>query len=194
MCTKLLKDSRTFEFIQALDLDTETKASKGACNYCGDRLHRAYYTRKPRAPSIVLPAGFCVRPSFCCRGDACRRRKTPALLRFLDRKVYVSVIVLLVAAMTQGDSPKRLCELKAELDISPQTVHRWRHYWHAIFSRQDTWRYQRGNFLPPIADEDLPGKLLKRLTNDGQKNIDGMVSLLRLATGCSISPQPQMSQ
>lgn len=194
MCTNLLQDSRTFEFLQEIDRDTVTQAGHGMCRFCGDRLHRAYYMRKPRAPGIGLSAEFCMRPSFCCQRDGCRRRMTPALVRFLGRRVYVSIIVLLVASMTQGPTPKRLCALKAELGISSQTLKRWLHYWREIFASQSTWRYHRGNFMPPIADMELPLALLARFEQTSGNIISAAIKLLRLANNCSLDPHPQRTQ
>ncbi len=188
MCTNLLKDSRTFSFLLEIDRDTETSAGQEPCSFCGDCVHRADYFRKPRAPGIDLSDDFCRRPSFCCRRDGCRRRKTPALLRFLGRKVYVSIVVLLVTAMTQGDSPRRLSELKKELGILPATVGRWRRFWLEIFPRHSSWRYQRGNVLPPVDETILPWSLLQHLTRKNQDQREAVVSLLRLATDYSMSP------
>lgn len=193
MCTNLLKDSRTFEFLQQIDRDTETRAGLEKCRFCGDRLHRGYYLRKPRAPGIDLSAEFCVRPSFCCRRDGCRRRMTPALLRFLGRKVYVSIVVVLVAAMTQGPSAKRLCAIEAEIGIAPQTVRRWCHYWREIFVTRSAWLYQRGNFMPPVDEKDLPLTFLSRFGHSAQEELAAVCRLIRLANDCTLDPIPQSS-
>lgn len=181
MCTNLLKDSRTFSFLQRIDQDTESRAAQAPCRHCGDRMHRAGYERKPRAPAGVLPPGFSRRPSFCCRRDGCRRRQTPALVRFLGRKVYASIIIVLVAAMTQGPSAKRVSTLGRELNIPPRTVRRWLSYWREIFTRQDSWRYQRGNFIPPIDETALPLSLLSRLAPSDGGEIRAALLIIRIA-------------
>ena len=194
MCTNLLKDSRTFEFLQEIDQDSENKAASDPCRFCGDRLHRAFYERKPRAPGLDLSVKFKIRPSFCCRRDGCRRRMTPALVRFLGRKVYVSIIVVLVAAMTQGASPKRLCKLQAELGISPQTVRRWSQFWRGAFTTQSAWRYQKGNFMPPVDEMGLPFTLLARLEQSLSDNFLAAIALIRIALDCSFNPHPQQTR
>lgn len=181
MCTNLFNDSRTFLFLQEIDKDTEILAGKSLCRYCGDVLHRSFYERKPRAPGVELPADFGVRPSYCCRRDGCRRRMTPALTRFLGRRVYVSIVVLLVAAMTQGPSAKRLSVLRSELGITAQTIRRWCHYWKRIFTEQSSWRYQRGNFMPPIDEESLPLALLMHSGFGESVDMSSVLLLLRLA-------------
>lgn len=193
MCTNLLQDSRTFEFLQQIDRDTETQAGQRVCRYCGDRLHRAYYLRKPRAPGIDLSAEFCMRPSFCCRRDGCRRRMTPPLLRFLGPKVYVSIVVVLLAAMTQGPSAKRLCAIEAEIGIAPRTVRRWCHYWRKIFVTQSAWLYHRGNFMPPVDENGLPRTFWAKFEQSAQEKLAAVFQLLRLANDCSLDSPPQSS-
>lgn len=106
---------------------------------------------------------------------------TPALTRFLGRRVYVSIVVLLVAAMTQGPSAKRLSVLRSELGITAQTIRRWCHYWKRIFTEQSSWRYQRGNFMPPIDEESLPLALLMHSGFGESVDMSSVLLLLRLA-------------
>ena len=110
-CTSLFKDSRLFEFIQEINKDSESRVFNQASGHCSGKLDRASFRRKVRGVPIGFEDAFTLQPSFCCRVDGCRKRLTPVQLRFLGRKVYVSVIVLIAAAMTQGASPKRLCTL-----------------------------------------------------------------------------------
>lgn len=184
----------TLDLLLQVDLDIETEAAQQPCSYCGDRLHRAYYKRSPRFPGMPLPDAFQVRPSFCCQRDGCRRRMTPTLTRFLGRKVYVSIVVLLVAAMTQGPSPKRLSAIKAELGISPHTVHRWCQYWKELFVKRNAWRYHRLKFMPPIDESGLPLTLLERLERALGDQFEAALHLLRLAVDCSLDPSPRSSQ
>ncbi len=166
MCTKLYQDSRLFQFIQKIDQDAVASCIGSRCQYCGDKLDRGFYHRKPRGVPELLEKEFSVRPSFCCRGDGCRRRLTPVQLKFLGRKVYVSVVVLLVAAMTQGLSPKRLCTISRETKVPPRTVKCWLAFWQLIFTKSPTWLYQRGMFQPPIDEDQLPLSLLQKFTEN----------------------------
>jgi len=90
---------------------------------CGGSLHRAAYVRKPRGVPWGLPEGFCIRESFCCSREGCRRRLTPPSLRFLGRRVYLgavvvvadpapSPVVVVVVALSSGwmtSDPVRSC-------------------------------------------------------------------------------------
>ena len=58
-----------------------------------------------------------IRLSFCCDRDGCRKRTTPPSVRFLGRKVYLGAIVILISAMRQGPSPRRVRELSARFGV-----------------------------------------------------------------------------
>ena len=179
MCTNLLRDSRLFEFIEEIDHDSEIKCGAGPCPHCGAKLDRAFFKRKPRLVIGEFEEQFSVRPSFSCRKDGCRKRVTPVLLRFLGRKVYVSVIVVLVATMTAGPNPKRLSQIQREIGVPPRTVRRWLIFWRKIFTTTESWRYQRGHFIPAIHEALLPFSLLDRLRSMHDDCLQAFVILLR---------------
>jgi hypothetical protein len=54
--------------------------------------------------------------------EGCRRRKTPPSLRFLGRKVFFSVVVVLVPVLREGPTPVRLRRLAEELEVSVRTI------------------------------------------------------------------------
>jgi hypothetical protein len=85
-------------------------------------------------------------------------------VRFLGRKVYLGVIVLLVTALEHGLTAKRRRGLTESLDIWPQTLSRWRSWWREVFPASRCWQTERGNFMPPVESSQLPGALLGRLT------------------------------
>ena len=191
MYDKLLRDSRIFDFVLQVDRDIEAHAGAQRCSHCGDVLHRAYYDRKPRVPfGIELPPEFASRPSFCCRRDGCRRRSTPPMVRFLGRKVYLSIIVVLAAAIAQGATPKRMRALKSELGIEPQTLQRWLCYWQKIFVTSPGWRYQRGNFMPPVDESCLPLSLLQSFGAAAGDWVVGMIRLISHASRWFFNPHP----
>ncbi len=181
MCTNLFKDSRLFEFIQEIDKDSETRAFNQPCAHCNGKLDRASFKRKPRGVPSEFEDAFSLRPSFCCRADGCRKRLTPVQLRFLGRKVYVSILVVIAAAMTQGVNSKRLCAIEQELGIPPRTVRRWLVYWQEIFPSNSGWRYQRGNVMPPVDDTGLPTSLLLRLSALYPTCHQAIITLLNIA-------------
>ena len=109
MLRDLPRDANFWLFLFSIDQDLAKTARQKACS-CGGRLHCAHYPRKPRGADD-LPEPYQRRLSFCCDRDGCRKRVTPPSVRFLGRKVYLGAVVILVAAMRQGPSPRRVAEL-----------------------------------------------------------------------------------
>jgi len=87
-------------------------------------------------------------------------------VRFLGRKVYLGVLVILVMAMEHGLNAKRRKQLIEQLDLYPQTLARWRRWWRKIFPVSRCWQENRGHFIPPVDVNQLPGALLGRLSFD----------------------------
>ena len=150
------------------------------CAHCGGKLHVANYPRKPRGIRRVLDASYQWRLSFCCANDGCRRRTTPPSVRFLGRKVYLGIIVILVTAWEQGVCSEHRHGLTESLDLWPQTVARWQQWWRGSFVASRCWREARGRFMPPIDASRLPGALLERLV--GPDTDHRCCLLLRLLT------------
>ena len=114
----LPRTARFWSFLLAVDQDLAEETRKKACP-CGGRLHSANYPRKPRGTPVQLPERECLRLSFCCDRDGCRKRVTPPSVRFLGPKVYLGAIVILISAMRQGPSPRRVRELSDTLRRRP---------------------------------------------------------------------------
>ena len=102
---------------------TEEARLKG-CLLCGGKLHRSDYDRKPRGGPQ-----WEVRFSFCCAQEGCRRRHTPPSVRFMGRRVYAGLVVVLVSAMIHGLKPERVQCLREALGIDRRTLERWRQWW-----------------------------------------------------------------
>ena len=85
---------------------------------------------RPRSSSRAY--GY--RLSFCCDRDGCRKRVTPPSVRFLGRKVYLGAVVILVAAMRQGPSPRRVRELSSLFGVDRRTIARWQVFWRRTLS------------------------------------------------------------
>ena len=178
MCQAFFKDARFYQFLFRIDEALATEVQSGGCAHCGGVLHSAGYPRKPRGLRSALDASYSIRLSFCCAKEGCRRRTTPPSVRFLGRKVYLGVIVILVSALEHGLSPRRRKQLIEHLDLWPQTIARWRRWWREVFVAGRCWRAERGNFVPPVAITRLPGALLGRLSGENLQH--RLCLLLRL--------------
>ena len=121
------------------------------------KLHRADYERKARG----VPQ-WNKRYSFCCDQEDCRRRRTPESVRFLGRKVYAGLIVVLISAMMHGVKPDRVRRIREVLNISRSTLKRWRQWWLDNFVRSSFWKAMRARFMPVLCEETLPWSLWMR--------------------------------
>jgi len=77
-------------------------------------------------------------------------------VRFLGRKVYVGVVVVLVSAMMYGLSEGRVKRLRQVLGIDRRTLKHWRQWWKSRFVRGRFWRAERGRLRRPIVEEHMP--------------------------------------
>jgi len=158
---RLLQQASFWEFLFAVDEDLAASACESGCS-CGGHLHRAKFPRKPRGGPADLPPEYGYRLSFCCNREGCRKRVTPPSVRFLGRKVYLHAVSILVAAMQQGATPRRVQELSQRFEIDRRTLARWQVFWQEQFPRTAFWKVARGFLLPVVEAAALPLKLLQR--------------------------------
>jgi hypothetical protein len=166
VCHALLRDASLYEQLLAFDLDLAAEARAAGCASCAGILHSARYPRKPRGGRDDLGPDYATRLSFCCAADGCRRRTTPPSVRYLGRRVYLGVVVVLVTAMLGGITRTRAAQLRAWLGVSRRTLQRWRAWWQGTFVASAFWRGAQGRFMPPVAIETLPASLLERFAGD----------------------------
>jgi hypothetical protein len=173
---------KIFQWLVEIDEETSRRVAQGGCRWCGGRLHRGDYLRKPRG-GLLAQAGeaFCRRFSLCCGRRGCRRRAMPPSVRFLGRRVYLGVAVVLASILALTATSAR--EMERQTGIPGRTVRRWHAYWESDFPRSRLFQEQRGRFLPPLCVERLPASLLERFERQDR---DGEEVLLR--TLCFLAP------
>jgi hypothetical protein len=171
-CQNHLADHILFELLEKIDREFAEQTHQEGCCFCQARLHRADYERKPRGGP-----GWNKRLSFCCCREGCRRRCTPASVRFLGRRVYAGFIVVLVSAMLHGLSNKRIQRLRQALPIDRRTLQRWRQWWLEKFVRTRFWQANRGLFMPTVCEVTLPRSLAQRF-GLGLERRDRLLDLL----------------
>jgi len=148
MYHELPRSATFWLFLFSVDQDLAQSARAKACP-CGGRLHRANYPRKPRG-AADLPEDYRYRFSFCCARDGCRKRVTPPSVRFLGRKVYLFAVVVLVSAMRQGPSPRRVRELSQLFGADRRTIARWQVFWQEHFPQTPFWKSARGRLSATV--------------------------------------------
>jgi hypothetical protein len=155
----LPRSASFWPFLLAVDEDLAAEIRKNGCS-CGGRLHSANYLRKPRGTPAQLPEPQRLRLSFCCDRDGCRKRATPSSVRFLGRKVYLAAIVILVSAMRQGPSPRRVRELSKRFGANERTIARWQTFWREHFPQTPFWKIARAGFVTLGEISSLPYSLV----------------------------------
>ena len=155
-----LPDSASFwSFLLAVDEDLAEQTRQQGCS-CGGRLHCANYPRKPRGTPDPLPEPQRLRLSFCCDRDGCRKRVTPPSVRFLGPKVYLGAIVILISAMRQGATPRRVRELSARFGADRRTIARWQVFWREHFPQTPFWKIAHARLTPVVKIVSLPYSLV----------------------------------
>jgi hypothetical protein len=163
----LLRDASYFDLLLRFDEDLAEKAQKAGCS-CNGPLHRAFYERKPRGGPEGLGPEHLVRYSYCCAVEGCRRRVTPPSLRFLGRKVFFGVVVLLVPVLRDGPTAKRLERLRREFAVSLRTLRRWIRWWRETFPASRFWLASQGRFVRPVRSQALPSSLCSAFEGLGE--------------------------
>jgi hypothetical protein len=172
---------KVFQLLEMGDRELAEQVHDQPCTHCGGALHWANYSRSPRGMDQKS-----IRFSLCCSVDGCRRRHTPESIRFLGRKVYPGLIVVLVSAMNHGLSQTRVAELRKTLAVSRATLNRWRKWWLNEFIQSRFWKAARARFMPIISEGALPGSLFERF---GADELSGMLKLLKF-----LGPMTTVSQ
>ena len=156
-CQHHLADQQVYQLLEKVDADLADQVRRGGCRHCSGRLHRSDYKRKPRGGLPTEPEVY--RDSFCCDQDGCRKRHTPPSVRFLGRRVYAGLVVVLVSAMIHGLKPERVRRLREALGLDRRTLERWRQWWLVTFVESSFWREARARFMPPLCHQTLPWSL-----------------------------------
>lgn len=163
VCHTILQDPSLYSFLLCIDQDLATAARVAGCT-CGGVLHTASYPRKPRGAAIALGEDYRWRWSFCCA--ECRCRSTPASVRFLGRRVYLGVVVVLLSAMCAGITERRASQLAQSFGVPRRTLERWREWWLNGFVHSAFWTAAQARFMPVVEQLTLPASLLERFVGE----------------------------
>lgn len=161
VCHAQLSNPRFFRVLIRIDEELAAERRSAGCRWCGGRLHRADYPRKPRACPQSIRESFESRFSFCCAH--CRRRSTAQSVRFLGRRVYLGWAVVLCSVRHAGQNTAAvaLCEALA---VPRRTLMRWCQWWRDEFMHTLLWQSLCGRFMPPVKAAGLPADLLAHFT------------------------------
>ena len=172
-----LVDQELHQLLEKVDADLAQEAWQKGCLYCRGKLHRADYDRKPRGgPQWER------RYSYCCAEEDCRRRRTPESVRFLGRRVYAGLVVVLITTVIHGLKPGRVRRIRQALQIDSRTLKRWRQWWLDSFVRSSFWKAARARFMPPLCERTLPLSLWLRFELEERDRLLAVLQFLRPIT------------
>ena len=181
VCHALLQNPKFFSLLVQIDAELAAQMHVTGCP-CGGVLHRANYPRKPRACPKEVRGDFESRLSFCC--NRCRRRLTSASVRFLGRRVYLALAVVLVPQRRTTLSAVAVQVVQA-LAIPERTIARWRHWWLQRFPVTTLWQATCTRFMPPVDTLHLPTSLIERFTGPAA---EAAMRLLAFLAPLSVPP------
>ena len=138
----LLTDARFYNSLFALDRLIAEQVRQAQCRLCHGNLHQSHFPRKPRGVPEDTDPDYSIRFSYCCGTEGCRKRFTPPSMRFLSRKVYSSVVIILIFLLKPETDDSRIETINTLLGttLSIETLRRWRHFWTKDLPQTHTWR------------------------------------------------------
>ena len=175
VCHALLQNPNFFSLL--LQIDTHEAAALQAphCS-CGAVLHKADYPRKPRGCPPEVRPDFETRFSFCC--SQCRKRTAAVSVRFLGRRLYLGLIVVLMSERRTTLSASAL-QLADALGVPSRTIARWRHWWLQLFPATPLWAGACARFMPPVDIGHLPSSLIERFSGPAAEAAMRLLTFLR---------------
>lgn len=175
MCHALLQNPNFFSLLLQIDTHEAAQLQSQHCS-CGAVLHKADYPRKPRGCPPELRPDFETRFSFCC--SQCRKRTTAVSVRFLGRRLYLGLIVVLMSVRRTTLSASAL-QLADALGVPARTIARWRHWWLQVFPATPLWQASCARFMPPVQTILLPASLIERFAGVTAHRALNLLAFLR---------------
>ena len=181
MLSKLLQTTNLFHLLFLIDVELANIKRSMRCPCCDGPLHQSNYSRKPRGGPVGLPEEYCLRRSFCCGRDGCRRRSTPESCLFAGRRVYWRCVVLVATVLVQRRAEGQgIGQLSRLLGIPRKTILRWLDYFTQTFMDTPEWLRIRG-FLPATVSNDcLPSIFIEYCIMHSNDALSGLIMCCRL--------------
>jgi len=112
-------------------------------------------------------------------------------VRFLGRKVYLGAVVILVSAMRQGPTPRRVRELSRLFGVDKATIARWQSFWRDHIPQTPFWKIARARLVPVFEIVILPLSILEALLRSGDQH-ESWANLLRFLSPITVRGEPMI--
>jgi len=190
MYHSLLSNARFHNSLFDFDRLIAEQVRQSKCPFCQGNLNQSNFPRKPRGiPQGTVP-DYPIRFSLCCATEGCRKRITPPSMRFLSRKVYCSVVVILIFLLKPASDESCIDRLNRLLGtrLSVETIRRWRRYWIKEVPQSKTWKRSA---LCSEFSQTLPVSLLSQFAGSAQNQLKmALKRLLPLSAGIHLFDVP----
>lgn len=183
MYRSLLRDARFSELLMDMDRERLDEVRAGGCSKCSGPLHAGHFERKPAGilvPPDQLPEGYSTRFDLCC--GWCRSRTLPSSVRFLGRKVFLAVAIVVATALVRGGDRNVIELLRQQLGASRNTLARWCRWWRAL-TETGLWIGSRGTLPVDLDEQTLPASLLARYAGSAADRMVHLLGFLRPLSG-----------
>lgn len=185
-------DARFLASLGEIDAAYAEHVRSAGCPVCGGALDRADYPRKPRGELGEAAEAYERRRSFCCRREGCRKRATPPSLRFLGRRVYLAVIVVVASASADSMTITVRGKARRVHGVPVRTAQRWLAWWRTAFALSGFWAEAKAFFAKPVEVAALPGSLLSRFRGSRTDGLEKMLRFLAPITTTSVKARIAM--
>jgi hypothetical protein len=176
----LLSDEKFSAILFEVDEGISGSERERGCSRCCGPLHRADYPRKARGVAEAVARRFERRFSFCC--GRCRKRHTPPSVRFLGRRVYVALAVLVGALIALAVT---LAESGRVTGARARTVARWLRFFQQELQVTRFWSRAQGLFSPPLGARGMPATLVERFASADAS--ERLLGFLKFVTPITVS-------
>jgi hypothetical protein len=177
----------------ALDVHAAQQVRRGGCPRCGGPLYAAHYGRKTRGlePGALQAGRYDVRLSLCCGREGCRARATPPSVRFLGRRVYAAIAVLVLSLRQALAS---VTERPLAVESAPQspawwTRRRWSGWWRSELWSVPWFVVQRALMPTWIWPSAAPDSLLDGFAGSVHERLRRLLVMLSPLTTQSLAPE-----
>jgi hypothetical protein len=103
-------------------------------------------------------------------------------VRFLGRRVYAGLVVVLITTVIHDLKPGRVRRIRQALQIDSRTLKRWRQWWLDSFVRSAFWKAARARFMPPLSERRLPLSLWLSFELEERDRLLAVLQFLRRIT------------
>jgi hypothetical protein len=173
-----------------LDQRATERVRAAGCQRCGGPLYAAHYARKPRGLTGEASemGRYDKRLSLCCGREGCRARATPPSVRFLGRRVYSAIAVLVLSLRgeervqaQQASNVERSAQAPSWL-----TRRRWRWWWCSGLLVLPWFAALRGHLSVSLDAQQSPECLLSQFTGSIHERCRRLLVLLSPLTTHSV--------